>query len=352
MPVWTRVSVLALAAMFSLQAGATAQTLAFSLFERYLEPLRVQAGIPGLSAAIVLDGQVVWERGLGHRDLDGAQPALPDTPYPIADLTQTLTATLLLKCAEHGGLNVDQTIGQWLPASPAPGLTLRQIVTHSAPGTARGFKYEPQRYALLSHPIEACADTPFRPLLAREIFDRLAMVDAVPGHDFASLPAELLAEFDEPVRQKYAASLRRMAAPYKVDKRNRATKSELPAAGVDGTRGIVASARDLAKFDAALDTHVLLRAQTLAESWAPTPHAGGTIPFGMGWFVQTYEGEKLIWHFGYAPDAYSSLVLKVPGRRLTLILLANSDGLSAPFSLHEGDVTSSLFARTFLRLFL
>jgi hypothetical protein len=42
----------------------------------------------------------------------------------------------------------------------------------------------------------------------------------------------------------------------------------------------------------------------------------------------------------------------VPGRGLTLILLANSDDLSAPYSLHNGDVTTSLFAQLFLRLFL
>ena len=68
--------------------------------------------------------------------------------------------------------------------------------------------------------------------------------------------------------------------------------------------------------------------------------------------MQSYRGEQIVWHFGLVPDAYSSLILKVPARRLTLILLANSDGLSGPFSLQKGDVTSSLFAKTFLRLFL
>jgi hypothetical protein len=81
-------------------------------------------------------------------------------------------------------------------------------------------------------------------------------------------------------------------------------------------------------------------------------HNGIATPFGMGWFVQYYQGEKLVWQHGYVPDAFSSLILKVPGRQLTLILLANSDGLSAQFALSEGDVTSSPFARTFLRLFL
>ena len=76
------------------------------------------------------------------------------------------------------------------------------------------------------------------------------------------------------------------------------------------------------------------------------------VPMGLGWFVQDYRGERIVWHFGLIPDAYSSLVLKIPSRRLTLILLANSDGLSAPFQLHLGDVTRSVFAAVVLRLAL
>jgi hypothetical protein len=43
-------------------------------------------------------------------------------------------------------------------------------------------------------------------------------------------------------------------------------------------------------------------------------------------------------------------VIKLPERGLTFILLANSDGLSAPFQLQAGDVTKSVFASLFLRL--
>jgi hypothetical protein len=45
-------------------------------------------------------------------------------------------------------------------------------------------------------------------------------------------------------------------------------------------------------------------------------------------------------------------VLKLPARGTTLILLANSDGLDALDTLEKGDVTSSVFARTFLRLYV
>ena len=46
------------------------QNLTFTVFERYLESLRLQAGIPGMSALILQDGVVVWERGFGRADIE------------------------------------------------------------------------------------------------------------------------------------------------------------------------------------------------------------------------------------------------------------------------------------------
>ncbi len=59
----------------------------------------------------------------------------------------------------------------------------------------------------------------------------------------------------------------------------------------------------------------------------------------------------MVWHYGWAPGAYSSLVLKVREKEVSLILLANSDGASAPFRLGEGNVLRSPFAVLFINLF-
>jgi hypothetical protein len=99
-------------------------------------------------------------------------------------------------------------------------------------------------------------------------------------------------------------------------------------------------------------TSSLLLQNTLDAAWTPAPtRAGQAAPMGLGWFVQQHRGQKVVWHFGNVPNAYSSLVLRVPAYDLTFILLANSDRLSAPFQLHQGDVNKSLFATLFLRLF-
>jgi CubicO group peptidase (beta-lactamase class C family) len=349
-----RVAIVLLVAVVGLSiitGGAAAQNLAYSLFERYLEPLRVQAGIPGLSAVIVQEGQVVWERGFGQADVESAIAARPDTPYYVGDITQAFTTALLAQCGESGTLQPHESIRRWVPTAADPPASLRQLLSHTS-GVSGGFRYDPARFALLTAVVEACTSDPFRKALARQILDRVAMVDAVPGRDLSNPLVDGAPLFDEAVIDRYRAVLGRLALPYKVDRRGRPTRTDVPSMEIDAASGLVASARDLAKFDAALDAFVLMREDTLAFTWTNSTSQGVATPMALGWFGQTYEGQRLIWHFGLVPDGYSALMLKVPGRRLTLILLANSDGLSAPFSLHEGDVTTSLFARAFLRLFL
>jgi len=70
---------------------------------------------------------------------------------------------------------------------------------------------------------------------------------------------------------------------------------------------------------------------------------------GLGWFVQPWQGSVLIWHYGQWTGA-SALLLKVPDEGLALVLLANADGLSRPFTLGASDVLRSPFARAFLDL--
>jgi CubicO group peptidase (beta-lactamase class C family) len=329
-----------------------AQTNALIPFESYLEALRVQAGIPGMSAALVQDGQIVWERGLGFQNQESRIRATPDTPYPIADLSQTIASVLLLQCAEQRRLDVDDPIRRHGGSVSEQNATIRQVLNHTSANNGEEFHYDPDRYSRLTQVVEACVPQPYRKSVAVSVLERLAMKDSVPGRDLTS--ASVLPEriFANEVLDRYRRVLERMAIPYKVDKRGRLTRTELQPEGINAASGLVSTVRDLARFDAALDREILLHDETLAMAWTPSPSAlGAPMPMGLGWFVQTYRGEPVVWHFGLIANAYSSLIVKLPQRDLTLILLANSDGLSAPFQLDAGDVTKSLFATLFLRLY-
>ena len=43
---------------------------ALSVLETYLESMRQQAGIPGMSAAVLRDEEIVWERGFGFQNVE------------------------------------------------------------------------------------------------------------------------------------------------------------------------------------------------------------------------------------------------------------------------------------------
>jgi len=186
------------------------------------------------------------------------------------------------------------------------------------------------------------------------------MMDSVPGTDFADpnlqLPDGL---FDPSDIDRYRHTLQRIALPYRVDSKKRANRNtNLPLMPMTAANGLVSTAMDLGKFDGTLtpadtDNHSpFLLPDTLNTMWTPAfDRNGAQLPTGLGWFVQSYNGEKIVWSFGNVPGAYSALVLKLPNRGVTFILLANSDGLSSPFNLAQGDVTKSLFALVFLRLF-
>jgi len=67
---------------------------------------------------------------------------------------------------------------------------------------------------------------------------------------------------------------------------------------------------------------------------------------------QTIAGEPAVWSFGQDdPDHSSALVLLLPQRDITLIMLANTDELSNPFRLMMGDISESPFAVAFLEVF-
>jgi hypothetical protein len=108
----------------------------------------------------------------------------------------------------------------------------------------------------------------------------------------------------------------------------------------------------LVRYAHALDTHEVLSAGAHAEMTRPAVSTDGrTLPYGVGWFVQEHDGERLVWHYGYG-DADSALLVRVPRRRLTLVALANSDQLSASVLLGLGDVLTSPVAISFVKHFV
>ncbi len=300
-------------------------------FEQRLESLRQFYNLPGLSAVIVSNQRIIWEKGFGFQDIENRIPATPDTPYHIASLTKTFASMLVMKCVEQSGLNLNDPINRYTAQITQPGVSVRHVFTHTSESVPPGeqYNYNGNRYVALTRVVDICASQSFRVVLARTILDPLEMWDSVPGRDLGNPSSSLAALFTPGELARYGSVVPRTAKPYQLNNRGQLVLSAYPETVISSSSGLVSTARDLARYDAAIDRHLLLQSQTQETAWSNHRNSRGlALPHGLGWFVQNYFGERLVWHFGNWPAAFSSLILKVPGRSLTLILLANSGGLS------------------------
>jgi len=322
-------------------------------FGEYLESLRAQVFIPGLAATVVGSNDIIWERGFGRQDLESAIAARPDTPFHTDSVTQMFTAAMALRCIESGRLSFDDRVGQFRPGSADAAATIGQILTHTS-DTPSGlvFSYRPERLEPIWPAIRACEGGSFRKTLAG-LLDRNAMMDSVPGPDAASLtpPAEGIPSPAD--AERYKKALTRLAIPYAVDGQGRATPSHYTATTLTPGTGLVSTVRDIARFDLSLRSGVIVRLDTLTNAWqAPVGAKGQRLPHGYGWFVQNFNGQPVVWQFGTGDTGSSSLVVTLPARALTIILLANSNGLAKTSpALSAGDLTVSPFGRLILGVF-
>jgi CubicO group peptidase (beta-lactamase class C family) len=346
-------SVLAATGVIAQQPPVFTPNGALPVLDNYLEAFRRQVGIPGLSAAVVRDGVIIWEKGYGYQNTALRIPATPDTPYLVGDLSSTLAAVMLLRCSELRQLYVDDPIRKYGGELPEAGVTIAQVLSHTTPGLEEPFLYSPERYEQLTPVVEHCGEVRSYRKSVAMLLESAAMQDSVPGTDLWRSDKVLReGEFEGETIDRYRRVLDRMAVPYKVDTRLRAERTELPPITMSAANGLVSTVRDLARLDAMLDSNGFLKQESLDLAWNPVviPSTGFVSPMGLGWFVQSHRGQRVVWHFGNVGSAYSSLLLKLPDQKITFILLANSDGLSATFQLPAGNVTKSLFATLFLRL--
>lgn len=279
-----------------------------------IESTRAALRIPGLSVAIVRDGEIVLARGFGMADPAKNVAAGPETLYPIGSITKTFTATLMQQLAEEGRLDLDAEVRGFVDWEVAPGIRIRHVLSHTSegvPGTR--FSYS-SRFNWLDNVVEAATKESFRTLMTTHVLERVQLRDTLLGEE----------------HEGYAESLPALAAPHRLDGKD-VVRSRYPPMAFHSSSGISSTVTDLARYSIALDEGRLLSPAALERVWTPvTAPNGNAFPYGAGWFSQTVAGERVVWHTSWWPDAYSGLLVKVPSRRLALVLLANSDTLVSP----------------------
>ncbi|MFC0676685.1 serine hydrolase domain-containing protein [Lysobacter korlensis] len=304
-------------------------------------------GVPGMGAAVVLDGAVVWTGSTGMRDVEAGLPVDPNTVFRLASVSKLVTATAAAKLGEAGRLDLDapvQSTLPWLRAHWAP-LTARQLAAHTAGlphyqdidqglgaqhyATVRdavgifegrplltapdsAYHYSSWGYTLLSAVVEAGAGEPFLDYVGREVAPGLGIGAVAPNDNNPDASAT------------YGF----------VD----GTAARLPAHDFSytwGGGGLAATPRSIALFGSrAVDGTIVSRATFDAMLQPARLSDGSTVrerdyEVGFGWRAgRDIDGNPIAHHAGTTVAARSALVVW-PTRGVSASVLSNAQWTSS-----------------------
>jgi len=340
-------------------------------FKSFLIEYRSEHRVLSFSVALVKDGEIVLAEGIGWQDHDAEEPTTADTSYLVASITKTFTAATLLQMDADGHIDLDDDFTnlsdwdgrcEWLAGSgiifggttledgtviEAPRcdtpITLREVLSHRVngePGT--GFFYNPVVFGRLANYVEEQTGRPWVDWVDQYVIDKAGLNDIAAGwrdEDKGHVLTHLAPPFMHVPLEEDSDGLR---------------PSPLPNPEMNASSGIIASAKALADYSIALDENRIMPEELKQQMWTPPTDPDGTpAPHAYGWFVQDWDGHRLVWHTGWWPDAYAGLLLKAPDDGWTLVALGNTDGIRADTNnLTEARVQDHPLAAEFLKIFV
>lgn len=90
---------------------------------------------PAISAAVAIDGNVVWAGAVGWANIEKKIPVTVDTQFRTGSTAKALTGTLLAKMVQEGRIDLDTPISNYhahLPNESWGKLTARQLASHTS----------------------------------------------------------------------------------------------------------------------------------------------------------------------------------------------------------------------------
>lgn len=334
-------------------------TEAFKLIETWLDAQKDFDRLPGLSAAIIKDQEMIWSGAWGKANVEKDVDTETETIYSICSISKLFTSIAIMKLYDEGKLRLDDRIDDILPwydleqKYPTSGpITIRSILTHSS-GLPREAKY----------PYWTGPDFPFptQPEIREELENQETLYPASTYFQYSNLGMTLLGEIIEAVSGKsyddyiYENIIEPLgledtrtelpehlygdilAIGYSAIQRNgsREKVNLFQAKGIMPAAGFSSTVIDLGKFASWQfrllegSENEILKPSTLKNMfnvhWMD-PDFGTT--WGLGFSVSKgADGKKVVGHGGSCPGYRSQLTLS-PDTKMAFAVMINASGTS------------------------
>jgi len=104
-------------------------------------------GVPGVSIAVMVNGEIAWAKGYGYANVADRRPVTPNTLFQAASISKPIAALAVLELVDDGRVDLDTDVNRYLTSWHVPEnefttgakVTLRGILTHRAGLSVWGF---------------------------------------------------------------------------------------------------------------------------------------------------------------------------------------------------------------------
>jgi len=316
--------------------------------------------MPGVAVGIVKDGKVVLLKGYGTQDMDGSALVDTNTLFMIGSNTKAFTATALAMLDADKKLSLDDKVQKWLPDFKlydpwvAKETMIRDLLCHRLGfETFQGdFMYFDSDLSVAEVRDKMSKLKPMYGFRTKWGYTNSAFMTA--GEIIPKVTGQTWAQFIkerifEPLGMSRSLALSKeiLTATNKASAHTvvNGELKKIPYGQLDNLApagSIASSVHDLSQWvlmqlnKGSLNGKQVVPLNAIYQTWTPNSIEGnGGAPFnrghfalyGLGWFIEEYEGRKIVSHTGGVNGFVTSITL-VPEEKLGIIVLTNTDANS------------------------
>jgi D-alanyl-D-alanine carboxypeptidase len=339
---------------FSNSDAVQSRSTISEVLDQAFDSIALLSPIKGFNAAMYLPDSSIWKRADGvAAEIPSAVPLTTDHLMGMGSISKSFTAVTLLLLYEDGLLNLDDSIGQYLPVYPnVPGhTTIRQLLGHRSgisdylnenPAMVNAFfddidkiwepdsilnqyvlppnfpvgedwSYSNTNYLLAGQIIESITGQPWHTVMRQRLFDPLGLT-----HTFAY-------PFEQPGNQPFSHLFADLNEDNIVDDWQGIGLNDAGLFSLANSAGnLISTPEDLARFTQMIYSGQVLEAATLMEmqtDYILNPAAG---LYGLGTLSFPIPGNLENW--GHNGDLiYKSVALYFPSKQISLAVQQNDD---------------------------
>lgn len=315
--------------------------------------------VPGIAVGIVVDGQLIYAKGFGFRDLETKKPVTPNTLFAIGSCTKAFTSFLAGMLIDEGLFDWDSFVCDLLPdfrlydSYATHHMTLRDLLTHRsgmprhdfmwyngtltrsqlmqrlrylepASELRERFQYNNLMYMTAGYAMEQLTKKSWEDLVAEKIFKPLEMSSS----NLFIEDMQKSADYASPYLQKEEGLVR-------IGLRDNSVIG--PAASINSNIQDLAHWIQLHLGQGVYNNTRLINLSTLQEMHSPQVVVSGTpehkeavlSTHGIGWGVLSYRGRYQVSHDG-GSDGFTSVISLLPDEKIGVVILCNKNLTTLP----------------------